>query len=66
LRALEFVGFDPYCVVDTQTLAAIRAAGGSPSGDTIVHFDPREILADPTISLALRQLMERLATDWNL
>lgn len=66
LRALEFVGFNPYCVVDTQTLAAIRAAGGSASGDTIVHFDPRKILADPTIPPSLRKLMERLATDWNL
>jgi len=66
VRALEFVGFEPYCVVDTQTLAAIRAAGGSPFGDTIVHFDPREILADRKISPALRNLMERLVKEWSL
>jgi hypothetical protein len=59
----RFTGFEPYLIVDTKTLVAIKDAGGSGSGDK-VRFDPREIMTNPNASPALRQLMARLIDDW--
>lgn len=64
LGVLLYAGFKPYLIVDTKTLAAIKNAGGSGEGDTKIWFDPQAIMANPNVSPALRQLMERLINDW--
>jgi hypothetical protein len=63
IEVLRFTGFEPYLIVDTKTLEAIKNAGGSGTGDK-VRFDPQRIMANPNASPALRQLMARLIDDW--
>lgn len=63
IKVLRILGFEPYCIVDTKTLMAIKSAGGSTSGDK-VRFNPRAIMAKPDISPSLRGLMERLIDEW--
>jgi hypothetical protein len=65
VEVLRMVDVQPYCVVDTKTLMAIKSAGGSMSGN-IVRFDPRAIMANPNISPSLQRLMERLIDEWGL
>jgi hypothetical protein len=63
IKALRFAGFEPYCVVDTKTLEAIRSAGGSVSGNR-VRLDPDEVLRDRRLSPSIRMLVQRLRNEW--
>lgn len=59
IDVLRYCGFEPYCVVDKQTLFEIAKLGGHRHGDR-VRFNPREISRRGP-SPGLRALMRRLA-----
>jgi hypothetical protein len=62
VSVLRYCDFEPYCIVDTKTVAAIKEAGGIASG-TKVSFDPATVLSNPNLPPATRELVERLVME---
>lgn len=63
VRALRYLGFEPYYVVDKPVLEEIGRLGGQVDGDR-VRFDPVAIRDHPKASPSMSRLMDRLLEAW--
>lgn len=62
VKVLRYCGIEPYVVIGKDDWAEIQAAGGFVRGDR-VRFSPEAVVAHPSSTPRIRQLMQRLRTE---